>query len=93
MGGKGGARARSGKVTVAYLRRQFSWTKNVSDGLLEDRLHEAGLKWLRRRNKSIVTPKYIPERLAYCEDIKHKHQSTLDTWGYTDGTVFYLDRT
>lgn len=81
------------KVTVGFLRRQFSWAKNVSDFLLEDRLHEAGLKWLRRRNKSIVTPKYIPERLAYCEAVKHKHQSTLDTWGYTDGTVFYLDRT
>ena len=81
------------KVTVNYLRRVFSWTKNVGNTLLEERLHEAGLKYLRRRRKSIVTKKYIPERLEYCNKVVHMHQATLDTWGYTDGTVFYLDRT
>ena len=81
------------KVTIGYLRTQFAWTRGVGDSLLEDRLHEAGLKWLRRRRKTIVEPKYIPERLAYCEKVKYMRQATLNTWGYTDGTVFYLDRT
>ena len=36
---------------------------------------------------------YVGERLAYCEAVKRKHQATLDKWAYTDGTVFFIDRT
>ena len=71
----------------------FAWARNVGNSLLEDRLHEAGLKWLRRRRKTIITKEYLPERISYCKSVISKHQSTLDTWAYTDGTVFYLDRT
>ena len=45
------------------------------------------------RKIALDSPKYIPERLAYCEKVKYMRQATLNTWGYTDGTVFYLDRT
>ena len=81
------------KVTVQVLRRTFRWTRNVGNSLLEDRLHEAGLAWLRRRRKTIVTQEYLQERFDYCNSVLGKWQSTLDTWAYTDGTVFYLDRT
>jgi len=81
------------KVTVAVLRRVFAWTHNVGNSLLEDRLHEAGLKWLRRRRKTIVGKEYLKERVDYCNSTLAKWQSTLDTWAFTDGTVFYLDRT
>jgi len=81
------------KVTVLVLRRVFAWTRGVGDSLLEDRLHEAGLKWLRRRRKTVVTKEYLPERIAYCRSVLPLWQSTLDTWAYTDGTTFYLDRT
>ena len=81
------------KVTVQVLRRQFPWTRNVGNTLLEERLHDAGLKWLRRRRKTIVTKEYLQERIDYCNEVLAKWQSTLDTWAYTDGTVFFLDRT
>ena len=80
------------KVTVPRLRREFAWTGDVSDSLLEDRLHEAGLRWLRRRRKTIVTKMYLKRRVEYCHAALAKKQKTLDTWAYTDGTVFYLDR-
>ena len=80
------------KVTVQVLRRAFPWTRNVGNTLLEERLHEAGLVWLRRRRKTIVAKAYLQERIQYCESILAKRQSTLDSWAFTDGTVFYLDR-
>ena len=81
------------KVTVKVLRRAFAWTRGVGNSLLEERLHEAGMKWLRRRRKTIVTQAYLQERIDYCRSVVAKWQSTLDTWAYTDGTCFYLDRT
>ena len=81
------------KVTIGLLRTQFAWLKGLSDSLVADRLGEADLAWLRRRGKSIATKTYIPERLAYCKLVAAKQQRTLDTWAYTDGTTFYLDRT
>jgi hypothetical protein len=81
------------KVTVAVLRREFLWTRSVGNSLLEERLHEAGLKWLRRRRKTIVAEKYLRERIDYCNAVILKWQSTLDLWAYTDGTTFFLDRT
>ena len=80
------------KVTVAFLRRRFPWTKDFSDSMLEDRLHEAGLKWMRRRRQMIVTSAYLKPRIDYCEAVLRKHQTTLETWAYSDGTTFYLDR-
>ena len=60
---------------------------------MEGRLHEAALKKLRRVKKTIVHSTYIPERLAYCRSTIRKHEASLALWGYSDGTVFYLDRT
>ena len=56
-------------------------------------MDEARLKYLRRRRKSIVTTEYLQGRVDYCHDVKRKHVSTLEKWAYTDGTVYYLDRT
>ena len=80
------------KVTVSKLKRKFVFLKKLSDSLVEDRLHEEDLKWLRRRSKSIVTKAYLQPRLDYCRALKNKHQSTLQKWCYTDGTTFFLDR-
>jgi len=81
------------KVTVGHLRTRFAWLKGLSDSLVEDRLHDADLWWLRRLKKTIVAQIYIPERLAYCDSVLAMQQRTLDTWAWSDGTVFYLDRT
>ena len=81
------------KVTVSALKRKFPWCHRLSNSLLEERLHEAGLQYMRRRRKSIVTSQYRPERVSYCNAVMKKRQTTLDRWAYTDGTCFYLDRT
>lgn len=81
------------KVTVLVLRKAFTWAKPLSDTALEERLHEAGLAYLRRRRKCLVPKIYLEDRVRYCESVKRKHKATLDQWAYSDGTVFYLDRT
>ena len=81
------------KVTVHHLRTVFAWLHGLSDSLVEDRLRDADMWWLRRRSKFSVTKKYIRERIAYCRTTLTKQQRTLDLWAFTDGTVFYLDRT
>lgn len=81
------------KISVGRLKKQFRYLRGLSGTLVEERLHEANLSYLRRRRKSIVTKQYLEERVAYCAGVKRKHLATLEQWAYTDGTVYYLDRT
>ena len=81
------------KVGVPQLRKQFPFLRKLGRSLVYDRLDEAELAWMKRRGKSIVEPKYLQGRIDYCHGVKRKHQATLEKWAYTDGTVFYLDRT
>ena len=81
------------KVTVGVLRKTFRWAQGLSDSALEQRLRDAGLAYLRRRRKCLVPKKYIKDRVSYCLGVKRRHQRVLDQWAYSDGTVFYLDRT
>lgn len=81
------------KVTVAWLKKRYLWARDLSNFTLEKRLDDAGLSYLRRRKKFLVEEIYVAERLAHCGSVKRKRQTTLDKWAYTDGTVFYLDRT
>ena len=80
------------KVTVSKLKQRFLWLRRLSDSLVEDRLHEAHLYYLRRRRKTYIAPEYLKARVDYCESVKRKHEETLHKWAYTDGTVFFLDR-
>ena len=61
--------------------------------MVEERLHDAKLAWLRRRRKTLVALRHLQPRVDYCLAVKRKHASTLKKWAYTDGTTFYLDRT
>jgi len=81
------------KVTVTRLKKQFPFLRKLSDTLVEERLAEADLHWLRRRNKSIVVAQHRAGRVAYCQSVKRKHQATLERWAYVDGTTYYCDRT
>ena len=81
------------KVTVQQLKRKFDWARKLSDGAIEDRLHDAELAKLRRRRKVIVTKMYLAARVAYCQRVLRMRESTLLQWAYTDGTVWFLDRT
>ena len=47
---------------------------------------------MRRRNKSLLTAGYLDKRISYCESVKRKADEMLLKWAYTDGTVYYLDR-
>ena len=81
------------KVTVPWIKKRFMWARLLGNTLLEERLEEAGLAYMRRRRKTLVPEKYLQERVRYCEGVKRKHQETLNQWAYADGTTFYLDKT
>ena len=83
----------SRKVTVGYLQQKFPAARSVSRSCLEARLHEAGLAYLRRWKKSLVPAVYKQARLHFAESVLRMQQVTLRRWAYTDGTVFYLDKT
>lgn len=80
-------------VTCNYLRKVYPQLKQVSNSLIEERLHDAGLRHLRRRRKSVVAKHHLKPRLDYCRWVLKKQQRTLERFCYTDGTVFFLDRT
>ena len=80
------------KVSVSRLKKHFLYLRPLSDSLVEARLHDANLAWLRRVKKTIVTKQYRRARISYCKSVKLKHTKTLESWAYTDGTTFYLDR-
>ena len=82
----------SRKVTVAYLQQKIPAARRISRSCVAARLQEAGLMYLRRRKKSLVPEKYKQERLDFAESVKRMHHATLRRWAYTDGMVFYLDR-
>ena len=81
------------RVSVTAIKKQFPQLRALSDTLVEERLADAELVWLRRRRKPIVaTKEYLKERVKFCQGVKRKHDMTLKRWAYTDGTVWYLDR-
>ena len=80
------------KVTVAMLKKKFPFLRKFGDTLVEQRLHEAGLKWMRRRRKTLVPTMHLRARVNFCQMVKRKHQETLNRWCYSDGTVFFLDK-
>ena len=72
------------KVSVSTLKKEFTFLRQLSDSLVEERLFEAELSYLRRRKKSLVTKEYLGQRVEYCKGVKRKHQATLERWAYTD---------
>ena len=65
------------KVTVGRLQRQFIYLRKLSKTLVEERLQDADIHYLRRRSKCIVTKDYLEARIDYCQSVKRKHDSTL----------------
>ena len=81
------------RVSVSFLKKILPGLRRCSDSLVEERLWDAGLRYLRRRRKTLVPAQYKQDRLAYCSWIMSKRQKTLNQFAYSDGAVFYLDRT
>ena len=80
------------KVTVRAMKKEFPYLRKFNDSLVEERLFEADLVYMRRRKKCLVTEAHLAKRVSYCQSVKRKHDATLEKWAYTDGTVYYLDR-
>ena len=80
------------KITANKIKRKFPDLEDVSDQTVLRRLEEQDYKLLRRRKKSKVSKLYLDERITYCKAVARTPQSALEHWAYTDGTVYYLDR-
>ena len=79
------------RTVVRTIKKRFPRLRKLSNTLVEERLHEAGLKFLRRISKTKVATCYLAERVNYCRWVSRKRQETLNRWAYSDGTTYYLD--
>ena len=77
------------KLTSGKVKRRLDVT---SVSLVQRRLREVGLRWLRRRCKALVPEASVPERLAWAARVKRCSAEYLRRWVYTDGCSFYLDK-
>ena len=80
------------KVTVDYVMKKIPSARKLSRSTIERRLSEAGLTWMRRRQKSLVTLVHRQARLDFSDWVLPRTVTTLRRWVYTDGTSFYLAR-
>ena len=80
------------KVTARFIRKVVPAARAVSMRTLRRRLGEAGLAWLRRRRKTVVSAERKTARVAFADWVLARTAATLERWAYTDGTVFYLAR-
>ena len=77
------------RVTVSYLKKKIVAARSLSNSLLERRLAEAGLKWMRRRRKTLVPKEFLLVRRKWAKWVLKKRARSLKRWVYTDGTVFF----
>ena len=80
------------KVTVKFCKKRLRFLRGVGRHTVERELQDAGLRWLRRRGKTLVPRPVKLLRVQYAESLKRKWQCVLDRYAYTDGTTFYLAR-
>ena len=66
------------KVTVAHLRKKFPSLRALSTSLVEERLHEAGLQYMRRRRKTLIPKQYKKQRMELITLLRNRESlSTL----------------
>ena len=78
-------------MTVALLKKRLPATRGLSDSCLASRLHEAGLLWMRRRKKTLVTADCREARKEWARWVLKRKRASLDRWVFVDGTASYLD--
>lgn len=83
----------SAKVTAAYVRKVLKSARKVALRTIQRRIREAGLRWLRRRRKTLLTKAHRDERLEWAVFVQEQTTAMLARWAYSDGTSFYLART
>ena len=79
-------------VTIRFCRKRLRFLRKVSRQTVSRLLQNAGLRWLKRRGKTLVPALSKTTRLLYADWILARHQATLNRLVYTDGTTFYLAR-
>ena len=79
-------------VTVPFLKKKFVFLRRLGDQTVRDALHDAGLKWLRRRRKVVMKPEYRRERVRFAKWVQAKRANATRNFVYIDGTTFYLAR-
>ena len=77
-------------VTVKFIKKNIVAARKLSDKTISRRLGEAGLAWLRRRRKTLVSEPHRALRVEWAQWVLARTVATLSRWAYTDGTVFYL---
>ena len=87
------------KYVVARRGKEVITSKKVkhrlrlgSRSLVQRRLREKGLSWLRRRSKTLVPAESLVARLACAARVMKCTSAYLRRWVYSDGCSFYLDR-
>jgi hypothetical protein len=81
------------KVTASVVRKLVVGARKMSLRSIQRRISEAGLAYLRRRRKHLVSPAHKQERLEWVAWVYLLPAAMLARWAYTDGTSFYLART
>ena len=79
------------KTTVTSIKREFPDLRKFSSSTIERRLDDAGLGYLRRRDKSKVPTIHLKPRVSYCKIVLKTPQHILNQWAYVDGTAYYLE--
>ena len=83
----------SRKINSTSLQAFAPTAEKVSKRTIRRRLRESGLRYLRRRSKTVVPPASVAARLRWATWVKAQKASYLRRWVYTDGVSFYLGRT
>ena len=81
----------SRKVNATVLRDMVPAARRISAVTVRRRIRESGLRYLRRRNKTVVPAKAIPSRLAWATWVKMQRPAFLRRWVFTDGVSFFLE--
>jgi hypothetical protein len=82
----------SNVVTVRYCKRCLPGLRKYSRWTVTRSLHVAGLAWLRRRPKKLVSAAHKETRVKYAKEVLRKTDATLNRHCYVDGSTFYLAR-
>ena len=82
----------SAVVTAKYCRRKLPFLKRVSRWVITRALQDAGLRWLRRRQKRLVKKEHRAQRLQYARWVLKQSEKLLRSFAYVDGTTYYLAR-
>ena len=71
-------------VAPRYVRKVLPEARKVSLRTLRRRIGEAGLAWLRRRRKTLVSKEHREARIQWAKWVMRRTAATLSRRIYTD---------